>query len=123
MKIIRKKRKRRKRIAREKALEIENADLKKTNNNFTAALRQQNNELKTLKSKFSVLENELEEAREEIESLRAPFENTKQDGKTYSTFIRDASYKLLDSGISESNVSDVLRYIFELFTGKKKTCW
>ena len=71
------------------------------------------------KETLTFLENELEVAKEQISTLEQdPITETKSDGKTYTTAIREASYHLTAGGIAQKNISKTLKQVHKSLTGQ-----
>ena len=86
--------------------------------NLTQHLANRNEELKVLKGDAQSLENDSCIAHEELE---CDVISTK-DGNKYSTKVREASHHLMNSGVSQKNVSSTLSLVSRALTVTQTTC-
>ena len=60
---------------------------------------------------FAALEDELEMLKESLEDRSVPALRTKSDGKSYSPWVRQASYQLQNIGVSQKNTSEAIQSV------------
>ena len=82
----------------------------------TNLLRQTKHRVTELSQQVKYWENESATAKDAIED-RTGHITTKQDGKTYKSEIRQASYHLQSLGVSQPNVSPAIRLVVKTVTG------
>ena len=82
----------------------------------TNLLRQTKHKVTELSQQVKYCKNESATAKDAIED-RTGHITTKQDGKTYKSEIRQASYHLQSLGVSQPNVSPAIRLVVKTVTG------
>lgn len=77
-------------------------------------------QLKETQEELVAMENEHNISKEELEECQKEGNiETKQDGKTYTSSIREASYLLQAAGVAQQNVSSTLKKVVKAVTSKE----
>ena len=79
-------------------------------------VKDQSIEVNSLQQQINYWQNETISAQDTVENSKE-FIATKQDGKTYKSEIRQASYHLQNLGIAQGNVSEAIRLVVKSVTG------
>lgn len=85
----------------------------------TVSHKQCHDRIKAKNEIIAVLENRIMEADERIQLLELDTMHTLQDGKTFNTRIREASYYMQNLGLSEAKVSKALPLIVRAICDKE----